>query len=227
MNYNEEFIKSLPKEPNEGIVTICQEFRRRWSLKTVDRFDLIIEGFALISTYSEAYNLGINVPQITRSSQKFMEIAQNFISQLITDFKPKAHLNRFIKYKSEFATSLGTGFYYEFSEGDLELIQRLINELRKLISATKKLEEDHRHRLINKLEKVQSELHKKVSNLDRFWGFCIDASIVAGLMGKNAEPMFDLVKKIVAIIWPAQTRAYELPSSLPFKLLGQAEDDKS
>ena len=73
---------------------------------------------------------------------------------------------------------------------------------------------------------MQSELHKKVSDLDRFWGFFIDASIVVGQMGENAKPMVEVIRQIVRIIWPTQTRAYELPSDVPFKLLGQSENDR-
>ena len=130
-------------------------------------------------------------------------------------------------YKHLFMEKFNVSATYEFSQGDLDKIQELLNDLRTLISESKDLGEDHKSRLLRRLEKLQSELHKKVSDLDRFWGFFIDASIVVGQMGENAKPMVDIIQKIVKIIWPIQTRAYELPSDLPFKLLGQAEDDKS
>lgn len=239
MYFEDNFLKNLPEEPNAGIVAICNEFLRIWDeAKTtydpaitykvdLDKKVLVLEALALISTYSEVNNLKITELDITTYDVEGIRKAHDFVTQLQKEFEPIANSRQFEQYRNFFATQLGAAFHYEFSEGDLDLIQKLIDELRELIATTDELGEDHRHRLIKKLEKVQSEFHKKVSNLDRFWGFCLELSIVVGLMGKNAEPAADLVKKIVAIIWPAQTRAYDLPSGLPFKLLGQSENDKS
>ena len=46
------------------------------------------------------------------------------------------------------------------------------------------LESDHKQRLLAKLETLQSELHKKVSNLDRFIGFMSEAGIRYGCSDK-------------------------------------------
>ncbi len=227
MYFDDKFLKSLPKKPNEGIVTICKEFERRWKLGGANYFDLIIESFALISTYSEAYNLGITVPQITDDTTPFRNNVKSFISRLLRDFNPKAYSEQFEQYKSGFATRLGTGFYYEFSEGDLKRIQVLINELRNLISASEDLEAKHKRRVLNKLEKLQSEIHKSVSDLDTFYGSVIELSVVARIVGENLKPVVDRVRELVSIVWPAQARAFGLPSNAPFELPGQTEDDKS
>jgi len=130
-------------------------------------------------------------------------------------------------HKKTFGIQLGKVFHYEFSDGDLKRIQQLINELRDLISGTEKFNEEHKQRLLKRLEKFQAELHKKVSDLDRFWGILFDFSTVIGLMGENAKPMVGVIKEIVGIIWPVQTRAYDLASNLPFKLLGEKDDEKA
>ncbi len=233
MYFDEKFLKSLPEDSPSAIAAICDYYDSIEDNLSKDEDEnenqqtLIKEAFGLIAAYSEANDLGIDVPPITGDFDEDYSNANDFFQEMQKYSSQGINQSEFEQYKNIYAARLGKVFHFEFSEGDLGLIQNLINELRELISTTEELEEDHRHRLIKKLEKVQSELHKRVSNLDRFWGFCIDLSIVVGLMGENAKPTVDLVKKIVAIIWPAQTRAYELPSSLPFKLLGQVEDDKS
>lgn len=129
--------------------------------------------------------------------------------------------------QQQYKALLGTGFFYEFSEGDLKRIQKLLNQMRELISSTKELEEDHRDRLLRRLEKLQSEFHKKVGDLDRFWGFLMDLGLAMGLMAENAKPLAELVEKVVSIVWPEQARAVGLPSNLPFRLPGQTEEGET
>ena len=228
MHFDEEFLKSLPEEPFSAIRKICEKYSDVFSKlsDTSTRYPLIVEFYALIAAYSEANGLGINVPKVEGEYPVDAKQAGDFVEHLQSETSREMGKSAFQRYKDSFATGLGGVFHYEFSKGDLDNIQELLNKLRDLISESQELGEDHKHRLLKKLERLQSELHKKVSDLDRFWGFFIDASIVVGLMGENAKPMVDVIKKIVGIIWPTQTRAYELPSDFPFKLLGQAEDDK-
>jgi len=229
MYFDEEFLKSLPEEIPSALAAICEKYVSIYNSlgKTTEQHTLIKESYGFVAAYSEANDLGLDVPQIVGDFTADKNNADQLFNGLRAKSSKEIGQSEFEQFKKIHAARLGKVFHYEFSEGDLGLIQKLINELRDLISTTEELKEEHRYRLIKKLEKVQSELHKRVSDFDRFWGFCLDLSIVIGLMGKNAEPATDLVKKIVAIIWPAQTRAYELPSGLPLKLLGQSEDDKS
>jgi hypothetical protein len=114
--------------------------------------------------------------------------------------------------RSRFRTSLGAGFAYEFSQGDLDRVQELINELRELIANTTHLERDHQQRLLRRLERLQSEMHKKQSDLDRFWGLIGDAGVVLGKIGNDAKPFVDRVREIADIVWQTQSGAEELPS---------------
>ena len=91
-------------------------------------------------------------------------------------------------------------------------MQHLINELRVQISKTDALEQEHQQRLLRRLEKLQAEMHKKVSDLDRFWGLVGDAGVVLGKLGNDAKPIVDRIKEIASIVWRTQSRAEELPS---------------
>ena len=248
MYFDDEFLETLPEEPYAAIVAMCDKFdyiyndRRKEeqtyrllkttayeppAMSTEERFDLVLEVFALIANYSETHGLEITIPQISDYEDDDLRKSCEFISSLRDSSEKEARARQFYRYRSLFGTKLGTTFCYEFSAGDLEQVQDRVDKLRGLISESQEFREDHKNRLLNKLEKLQSELHKRVSDLDRFWGFFIDASIVLGQVGENAKPMVEVIKEIVGLIWPAQTRAYELPSNLPFKLLGQSEDEKS
>ena len=105
------------------------------------------------------------------------------------------------------------GFFYEFTDGDLDRVQQLINELRNEITQSDLFEESHRARLLRRLESMQSEMHKKMSDVDRIWGLVGDAGIVIGKFGKDAKPFVDRIKELSQIAWRTQARAEELPSS--------------
>jgi hypothetical protein len=51
----------------------------------------------------------------------------------------------------------------------------LINELRDELSKESELDEAHKQRLLKRLEALQKELHKKVSDLDHFCGLLGDS----------------------------------------------------
>ena len=230
MYFEDEFIKSLPDEPREAVISVCQRYNQiAHSKRGADqntRHQLVLEGHAFLEILLKSRGVPAVTVSITGKAEQDIDIVKKWVGDVLESMKTKLSRSSYEDYVNTYSIKLGTMFHYEFSEGDLEKIQGLLNELRDLISETQELEEDHRHRLLKRLEKLQSELHKKVSDLDRFWGFFIDASIVIGMVGKNAKPMAEVIQKIVKIIWPTQTRAYELPSDLPFKLLGQTEDEE-
>lgn len=97
-------------------------------------------------------------------------------------------------------------------------MQLLVNEIRAHISENLKIDSDHKAWLLKRLEHLQAELHKKMSDLDRFWGLIGDAGIALGKFGLDAKPIVDLVREIADIVWQTQTRAEEPPSvtSMPF-----------
>ncbi len=112
----------------------------------------------------------------------------------------------------------------EFSVGDVKRIQTLINELRELISQIHQIERDHRPCLLKRLEKLQSELRKRMSDVDRLWGLIGDAGLVLAQLGQNAKPIVDRVREIAQIVWDVQIHTVGLPSSTPMKLL-EAKDE--
>jgi hypothetical protein len=128
-----------------------------------------------------------------------------------------AQLNN--KYQAKY----GTEFGYEFTEGDLNRVQELINELRESIAASDLFEDAHKQRLLARLEKMQAELHKKVSDLDRFWGLMGDATVMLRKFGDDAKPIVDRVRELSQIVWNTQSHAEELPSDSPMPLIGGEE----
>ncbi len=81
----------------------------------------------------------------------------------------------------------------------VEEIEGHINEARQKIRASSAFEEKHKRRLLNRLEKLQSEIHKKISDLDVMLAGVTEVTSVAGQSAKNLNPVVDLFKKIFTI----------------------------
>lgn len=106
-----------------------------------------------------------------------------------------------------------------FGNTDWHQVQSLINQLRDLIRSATWLSAEHRQRLLARLEKMQQELHKETSSLDRTWAFLGEAARVLGKAGKDAKPLLDRVRELMDVIgrvagWPASLPS-DSKSSLP------------
>lgn len=96
-------------------------------------------------------------------------------------------------------------------KGDLARIQTIINDLRSALRSAVSIEERHRARLLRKLEQLQAELHKTVSDYDRCYGFLIDLFSVARTAGEDLKPLVDRAKELVEIVLRVQSVAHGLP----------------
>jgi len=226
MIFTEEFLANLKTEPFEGTVQMIRIARGNF-LDDVEGwsdhdYQVLLETFALISEIVESKLLEINQPNFTISGNKEQDCGKinTYLSALEEYCVSESSKLKVESYRSHFKASLGAGFAYEFSQGDLERIQKLINETRELIAKSNGLEKDHQRRLLARLEKLQAEMHKKVSDLDRFWGLIGDAGVVLGKLGKDAKPIVDRIKEIADIVWQTQSRSEELPSGTQIPLLG-------
>ncbi len=128
-------------------------------------------------------------------------------------------------HKEKYLIHFGQSFAYEFSEEGLDRIQILINELRDLISDSNTIDENHKLRLLKRLENLQLELHKRVSNLDRFWGFVGDAGVVLGKFGKDVKPIVDRIREMLGIVWRTQAKSEELESNAENLLLNPKDSE--
>ena len=217
MLYDNDFIESIENDTVSATIQICERARevlsdeREW---TDVGYQAMAEAFALLCEMSECGLLPVQLdfPNLTNDSNEDSSTIYNFLDAVLTMCKAEATKLRMQSLRSRFRVSLAAGFAYEFSQGDLDRVQELINELRELIANTTDLEREHQQRLLRRLERLQSEMHKKLSDLDRFWGLIGDAGVVLGKIGTDAKPFVDRVREIADIVWQTQSRAEELPS---------------
>ncbi|GAB4061031.1 hypothetical protein [Uliginosibacterium sediminicola] len=225
MIFSEKFLEDLKNDPLHGMIILINVARENLTKNTAEwteqDYQVLLEAYALITEIIESKLLDITPPNFAISGNRDQDCKLTFAylnSQEEYCIAESSKL-KITSLRSHFRTALSSGFSYEFSQGDLERVQLLINQIRELISQTVSLEKDHQRRLLSRLEKLQSEMHKKVSDLDRFWGLIGDAGVVLGKLGTDAKPIVDRIKEIADIVWQTQSRAEELPSGTSVPLL--------
>lgn len=237
MYFDEDFLKSLPDDWFYAIEKIADRFNRlikQNSGAPLKQYDVVEETSLLLQVFCRKNRIKRNYPMLSLASGSIQNRITNttkFIENLLSDAKKiinkQSEKKKQKHYMNVFEIAFEDVFHFEFTEGDLERIQQLINELRDLISKAEELKPKHKQRLLNKLENVQKEFHKTMSTLDLSLGAIIETGVALGQFGKDVKPLTDRIGELASIILSAQKRAYGLPSSLTFKLLGQPEDEKS
>ncbi|HCG6065948.1 hypothetical protein ACXP2N_08070 [Vibrio alginolyticus] len=177
----------------------------------------VIKTYSLEGLDSELPKPDSNESYTIQALKQYLDTIESDVSMRLT------HLN-ISDMNQKYSHMLKSSFAYEFSQGDYERVQRLINELREHISSSTIIDDSHKHRLLKKLERLQSELHKRVPDLDRLWGLVGDAGVALGKFGDDVKPLVDRVKEIAGITWNTQKRAEELPSETPNPMLESSED---
>lgn len=235
MLFNEKFIDSIDNNPVEAIVEACKTLEafllpfqgnKTWSQEEHDAF---LEAAALIDIITENYGITCDflAPEPSTNIQNDCSLFKKYIGNVKGSFLGQATELKIESYKNRFQTALKSSFAYEFSQGDLNRIQVLVNELRTHITESISLEPVHKRRLLKRLEKLQSELHKRVSDLDMFWGMVGDAGVVIGKLGTDAKPIVDRIREISEIVWRTQARTEELSSDFLNPLIEDYEPNNN
>ena len=89
---------------------------------------------------------------------------------------------------------------YEFEDEDFRRVQALIGELRDLLRDNSLITEEHQKRLLRRLESMRAELHKRTTDIERFWGFLGEAAIVIRKFGEDLKPISERVLELGGII---------------------------
>ena len=229
--FTEDFFENLNSDPKIALFEICTLYNQQRGIGAPKALHFHLEFFAIVESFIEGYELKIVLPDISSGKtddkikriNTFVVVTLNSLSNYVRENK---ELDELSKYRKQFSTKFGNPFFYEFSDGDIKRIQVLLNELREIISSSSYFDEKHKRRLLKRLESLQSELHKKMADLDHLWGLVGDAGVALGKFGKDAKPLVDRVKEITNITWRTQSRAEELPSDLSSPALLTSESEE-
>jgi hypothetical protein len=224
----DEFIKEIPTELNNGAKYILDAFRKfhgNIHQQGANVHDGYIEYCTLLEAFLRHHNYIFEQVYLDANKNENIKKVLFFYSTVEGEFEIRLTNDAIENSRNRFDQMFNNSFTYVFTDGDLERIQLLINELRTNLNNSEVFTAEHKSRLLKRLEKLQSELHKKVSDLDKFWGLIGDAGVAIGKFGNDAKPFVDRIKEIADIVWRTQANAEQLPSgsTIPFLASGEEE----
>jgi hypothetical protein len=233
--FSNEFLMSLPSDTADALDLLNTEFSRLRGfhlshIKTVRTGTLdelkyyvdFIDALAIIRIFCKSRNLEENLettlPNVEADKRVNIQNISNginsFLSYWIQQLK-RRDARLLLKDKEEYYSALfNSEKTYDFSDSEMEHIQKLINELRKLISTSNLINDDYKRRLLRRLEDMQRELHKHTRDIYYFWGFVAEAGIVARKFGEDLQPISDRVQELGKIVF-AVIMAKEGVKALP------------
>jgi hypothetical protein len=231
--YTEVFLNRLPEDPYEAIELMCEQFfdehNKIPEKEEIDCFKLYIEAFAAVEAFKNANGLSFHMalPELRKPLNPEVDIKTivAFFSTLKTYITARVQEITLSKSREKYTKMFGGAFLYQFTDGDINRIQQLINELRDAITKSELFDATHKQRILNKFEKLQAELHKEMTKIDGLWGLIGEAGVVLGKFGKDAKPFADRIREIAQITWRTQARAEELPSGATLPLLSDGEPE--
>ncbi len=227
--FKREFLLNLPSDEVDAVNAICREYtafkKSNINHPAVAAHSEHMECLAVVKAFSEHKGIGFNqnFPTPTANLAQNVQNIEGFFNTLSSNYGQRARerdaSNHFEVKTDEYKNLFGGISFYEFSQDDYARIQVLISELRSMITASNLIAEDHKRRLLRRLEAMQNELHLKTSDIDRFWGFIGEAGIVSRKFGEDLKPITERVQelgKIIITVITATEGIHKLPEIAQF-----------
>ena len=168
--FNKNWIKNLPNNPILAVKELAEKLIQWDKSKTNEErltfYQSYIEFLAFFEHYSDVHHLKLyfptlsedrikNINRIIEFCYRLAETIQNNITKVMYESAKVRHFGQ--EQKIDLSPLL---------EGDRAKVQRIINNLRKTIVESS-FEEDFKGRILKRLEKLQAELHKGVTLMER------------------------------------------------------------
>jgi hypothetical protein len=214
-------LSHLPADNYEALAALCTEFERfdGHARQLPEHHDDYVEALSILRAFATAREAKV-LPFPELGPQRHQNVASvtNYFNQLRNNVRNELtsrHSRGYFDSKTdEYISLFAKAQVYEFSESDFKRVHELISQLRELIANNGLIAEGHKRRLLRRLEAMRNELHKKTSDIDRFWGFLGEAGITMRKYGADLDPISDRVLEL-ADITLGVIRAKEGIRSLP------------
>ncbi len=200
-------LSHLPGDNLEALAALCAEFERfeGHARQLPEHHDDYVEALGILRGFVMARDARLDsFPEIV--SQRHQNIANigTFFTQVRTRVRTDLagrHSRGYFESKTEEYLSLfARAQVYEFGEAQFKRIQELITELSDLCRDSTLIAEEHKRRLLRRLDAARCELHRKTTEIDRFWSFLAEAGITMRKYGEDLKPISDRVRELASLI---------------------------
>lgn len=202
-----KILQTLPADNVEALAALCAEFERfdGHARQMPEQHNDYVEALSILRAFAMARGAKLDpFPEIgPQRHQNVSNIAAYFgrLRDAVRSELTKRNSRSYFETKTEeYAALFNKVAVYEFSETDFKRVQDLINELRELIRGSNLITEEHKRRLLRKLDAMHGELNRKTSDIDRFWGFIGEAGIAMRRFGEDLRPISERVQELGSIV---------------------------
>ena len=200
-------LSALPADNLEALAVLGVEFEKfdGHARQLPEHHDDYVEALSILRAFAVARDHKLEpFPEIGAHRQKNIANIAAYFSQLRTNVRAELtnrHAKGYFESKTEEYVALFARVpVYEFSEADFKRAQDLVNELRDLIRSNSLITDEHKRRLLRRLEAMRGELHRKTNDIDRFWGFLGEAGIAMRKFGEDLAPISERVLELGGIV---------------------------
>lgn len=221
----EKILSSLPSDSLEALSALIGFAKDNLSdCPDEYSYDIMCDWLVFIGTFIEMKDIDYKLDDVSGDEDQDYRTYRYLVDEVGPEALKRNRALRAQRKRAEQKLLFPDQFHYSFNEGEQGRIQKILNELRDHVLNSSLFEIGHKQRLLFRLEALQAELHKKLSDLDRFWGLLGDAGIAIGKFGSDAKPFVDRIKDLTGLVWRAQAKAEALEHDAEHPLLlGQDE----
>src|SRR6185369_8573581 len=200
-------LQGLPSDNVEALAALCGEFERfeGHARQLPEHHGDYVEALSILRAFAIARDAKLEPfpevgPQRHQNIASVTAFFNRLRDQMRTELSGRYSRGYFETKTEEYIALFSRISVYEFSEPDFKRVHDLVRELRELIRASSLITDDHKRRLLRRLEAMQVELHKKTSDIDRFWGFVGEAGIAMRKFGEDLAPISERVLELGGIV---------------------------
>jgi len=202
-----KLLQGLPSDDAEALAALCGEFERfdGHARPLPEHHGDYVEALSILRGFAIARQSKLEpFPEIGPQRHQNIAAVTAYFGRLRdlvrTELSGRYSRGYFETKTEEYAALFSRVSVYEFSESEFKRVHELVRELRDLIRGSSLITDDHKRRLLRRLEGMHAELHKKTSDIDRFWGFIGEAGIAMRKFGEDLAPISERVLELGGIV---------------------------
>lgn len=226
--FTEEDLQTLPDDPLDALLEVCRRYLKRSETLAPQpvetKYTMYLDAYAFLVEVAPRLKDGPATsltfgsepgPNIQLIDNLFKMYHQNVRQRVVV----RTTNERIESSRAKFAIAGGESPTYRFDQEELARIQDLIAEVRRLIQGWVDLPEQHRVRLLRRLEALQQELHETMSNADKMWTFIGELGVALRKFGDDVKPLADRARELFEAFTKAANASTMLLTAATFPLL--------